>query len=277
VLQPVLDISPEQLVGLQLAVLGAVPVAFALGVLRGGFARTGEIEELGAWPGTAGGGRPALVDALAHTLGDDSLQLVFWAPDRQMHLDEHGVPAELPAVGASASGAPGPGRAATRRGLQRFGDDPGGGDLAAGRDRRRRCRAAPTRARGDARTSDRTRAVGRGGGSMRSHAGPTRLDLHLDDGALPGAVESTAYLVVAEGLANALKHSRARTFNVRLAHVGGSFVVEVSDDGVGGASVGRGAGLRGLADRVDVLGGRLRVDSPQGQGTHLVAELPCGS
>jgi hypothetical protein len=66
------------LAGLQLAVLGAVPVAFAFGVLRGGFARTGEVEELGAWLGTAGGGRSALVDALARTLGDDSLQLVFW-------------------------------------------------------------------------------------------------------------------------------------------------------------------------------------------------------
>jgi signal transduction histidine kinase len=106
---------------------------------------------------------------------------------------------------------------------------------------------------------------------------PTRLDLHLDDGALPEALESTAYFVVAEGLANALKHSGGREFNVRLAQIEGSLIVEVRDDGLGGASVGRGAGLRGLADRVDVLGGRLRIDSPQGGGTHLVAELPCGS
>jgi signal transduction histidine kinase len=94
---------------------------------------------------------------------------------------------------------------------------------------------------------------------------------------LPEALESTAYFVVAEGLANALKHSGGREFTVRLAQFEGSLIVEVRDDGLGGASAGRGAGLRGLADRVDVLGGRLRIDSPQGRGTHLVAELPCGS
>jgi signal transduction histidine kinase len=110
---------------------------------------------------------------------------------------------------------------------------------------------------------------------------PTRLQLDVVDGALPPAVESTAYFVVAEGLANALKYADAGELTVRLSHAGGWLVVEVRDDGVGGAVVGGGpgggSGLRGLADRVDTLGGRVRVVSPPGRGTRLVAELPCGS
>lgn len=89
-------------------------------------------------------------------------------------------------------------------------------------------------------------------------------------------MESTAFFVVAEGLANALKYSQAERLWVRLAGRGGSLQVEVGDDGVGGASTAAGTGLRGLGDRVDVLGGRLIINSQPGRGTTLIAELPCG-
>jgi signal transduction histidine kinase len=90
-------------------------------------------------------------------------------------------------------------------------------------------------------------------------------------------VESTAFFVVAEGLANALKHSGAERMAVRLDMIGDDLLIEVSDDGIGGASVANGRGLRGIEDRVDVLGGRLRVDSPPGGGTRMSVEVPCGS
>jgi signal transduction histidine kinase len=104
---------------------------------------------------------------------------------------------------------------------------------------------------------------------------PTRLDIGVA-GALPDAVSSTAYFVVSEGLANAVKHARATALDVRIAQQNGVLLVEVCDNGVGGATSGTGVGLRSLADGVDVLGGTLRVDSQAGQGTRLYAELPCG-
>jgi signal transduction histidine kinase len=93
---------------------------------------------------------------------------------------------------------------------------------------------------------------------------------------LPGAVESTAYFVVAEALTNAAKHARAGEITVRIARRDGLLVVEVSDDGHGGADPARGGGLRGLADRVAAIDGRLTVTSPAGGPTVVRAELPCG-
>jgi signal transduction histidine kinase len=88
-------------------------------------------------------------------------------------------------------------------------------------------------------------------------------------------VEAAAYFVVSEALANVTRHSGATEARVRVARSDGSLVVEVEDDGVGGADVRAGTGLRGLADRLAVLGGKLRVESPPGAGTRVVAELPC--
>lgn len=105
---------------------------------------------------------------------------------------------------------------------------------------------------------------------------PTRFDPGTI-GPLPEQVESTAYFIVAEALSNAVKHSRAAKIAVRLAAAGSHVSVEVHDDGVGGAAIDRGLGLGGLTDRVAALGGRLTIDSPPGQGTRLVAELPCES
>ena len=91
---------------------------------------------------------------------------------------------------------------------------------------------------------------------------------------LPAPVEATGYFVVAEGLANAAKYSQATLVRV-VVHDGGEWVgVEVSDDGVGGADPRRGSGLRGLADRVEALGGTIAVDSPPSGGTVLRCRIP---
>lgn len=90
-------------------------------------------------------------------------------------------------------------------------------------------------------------------------------------------VEGTAYFVATEGLANVVKHSGASRAAIRAAHADGVLVVEVEDDGVGGATERKGTGLRGLADRVEARGGRLRVESRSGSGTRLVGEIPCAS
>lgn len=92
-------------------------------------------------------------------------------------------------------------------------------------------------------------------------------------GSLPPAVESAAYFVVSEALTNVVKHARASHVQVTVERDAGVVVVEVSDDGIGGAGAEAGSGLRGLSDRVAALGGSLRLDSPPGGGTLLRAEL----
>jgi PAS domain S-box-containing protein len=93
---------------------------------------------------------------------------------------------------------------------------------------------------------------------------------------LPAPVEAAAYYLVSEALTNASKHASASEVRVSVAHTNGNAVVEVSDDGVGGADLRGGSGLRGLRDRVEALGGTLEVDSREGAGTTLIARLPCG-
>jgi signal transduction histidine kinase len=97
----------------------------------------------------------------------------------------------------------------------------------------------------------------------------------VPDGRFPAAVEATAYFVVSEALANVAKHAMANGAQVTIRRRPGRLVVEVSDDGAGGARADGGSGLRGLADRVASVGGVLRVDSPPGGGTRLEADLPC--
>ncbi|MEU9983117.1 histidine kinase [Streptomyces sp. NPDC050856] len=91
----------------------------------------------------------------------------------------------------------------------------------------------------------------------------------------PELVETTAYYVASEALANAGKHSGARAVALAVRREAAWVVVEVVDDGIGGADP-AGRGLGGLADRVSAVGGRLRVHSPAGDGTRIRAELPCG-
>lgn len=105
---------------------------------------------------------------------------------------------------------------------------------------------------------------------------PIPVQLSCDvDRALPESCEVGAYYLLAEALTNAARHSGATRIDVRLHSDERFLVVEVVDDGVGGAIPVRGSGLEGLADRVESLGGRLSLLSPVGSGTSLVAELPC--
>jgi signal transduction histidine kinase len=94
---------------------------------------------------------------------------------------------------------------------------------------------------------------------------------------LPVGIEATAYFVACEALTNAAKHAQASRVSVSAQRRNGSLVLRVADDGVGGASLGGGSGLSGLADRVGAHGGTLRIDSERGSGTTLTAELPCES
>jgi signal transduction histidine kinase len=91
----------------------------------------------------------------------------------------------------------------------------------------------------------------------------------------PEQVESAAYFVVAESLANVARHSKAEHAAVSVVRDDGVLLVEVRDDGVGGAATSEGSGLSGLRDRVGALGGTLVVDSPEGGPTAITAVLPC--
>jgi signal transduction histidine kinase len=90
-------------------------------------------------------------------------------------------------------------------------------------------------------------------------------------------VEATAYFVASEALTNVVKHAGATRATIRASRSDGVLVVEVADDGVGGARLDGGSGLRGLVDRVESRGGRLRVESERGSGTRVVGEIPCAS
>jgi signal transduction histidine kinase len=103
---------------------------------------------------------------------------------------------------------------------------------------------------------------------------PVGLTVDVPD-RLPEPVEVAAYYFVAETLANIVKYAGASAARVGVSHRDGRLVVEVADDGVGGADPSDGSGLRGLADRVEALGGWLRVTSRPAEGTTVRAEIPC--
>jgi signal transduction histidine kinase len=107
----------------------------------------------------------------------------------------------------------------------------------------------------------------------RRSAVPVELDLRSAS-RLGERVELTAYFIVSEALANAAKHANASMVWIRFDTDGGVAHIAVRDDGVGGAEVGRGSGLLGLADRVEAIGGKFEVESPPGGGASLRAELP---
>jgi signal transduction histidine kinase len=102
---------------------------------------------------------------------------------------------------------------------------------------------------------------------------PVELDVHLPD-RLPASVEAAAYYVVSEALANVVKHADADVARVRVERTDGQALVEVDDDGEGGADPDLGSGLCGLRDRVETLDGRLDVESHTGHGTRIRARLP---
>jgi signal transduction histidine kinase len=90
-------------------------------------------------------------------------------------------------------------------------------------------------------------------------------------------VEADAYFVACEALANVAKHAHASRATVSARCENGTLLIEVADDGDGGAALDGGTGLRGLTDRVEARGGLLRVVSPPGGGTRVVGEIPCAS
>jgi signal transduction histidine kinase len=110
----------------------------------------------------------------------------------------------------------------------------------------------------------------------RRAAVPVDLDVTADE-RYPEPVEVAAYYVASEALANAMKHAQASCVEMSLTTADGRLLLSVRDDGVGGADPGRGTGLAGLTDRVEALGGSIRLHSPAGTGTHITVHLPLGS
>jgi signal transduction histidine kinase len=112
-------------------------------------------------------------------------------------------------------------------------------------------------------------------GAIESLAVGSTVPVQVDvtDTPIPERIALAAYFVVCESLANVARYSRAQSARVRITADDGELVVEVSDDGVGGADPAGGTGLRGLMDRVQILGGSLTVDSPPGGGTRVTATL----
>jgi signal transduction histidine kinase len=104
---------------------------------------------------------------------------------------------------------------------------------------------------------------------------PTRVD--VSESRYPAEVESSAYYVACEALNNIVKHSGAMYGSISVKAHDGRLLLEIADNGAGGAVPNEGSGLQGMRDRVEALGGRLRVDSPAGRGTRIIAEIPCAS
>jgi signal transduction histidine kinase len=115
------------------------------------------------------------------------------------------------------------------------------------------------------------------GPALRALAHRSPIPVNLDittDVRLAEPIEVAAYFVASEALANAAKYSQASRIEVSLERRDGSLVLSVRDDGVGGVDAARGSGIVGLNDRVEALGGSLRVDSRPDKGTQIVAQLP---
>jgi signal transduction histidine kinase len=111
--------------------------------------------------------------------------------------------------------------------------------------------------------------------SALAHRAPLPVEISdVPDDRLPEPVEAAAYYLIAEAITNVAKHARASHVAVSVRRDNGRLLVHVADDGVGGADPFAGSGLHGLADRVEALHGRLRVDSPPGGGTRLEAHIP---
>jgi signal transduction histidine kinase len=117
------------------------------------------------------------------------------------------------------------------------------------------------------------------GAALESLAARTPFPVELEtfDERVPAPVEAAAYFVASEALANVSKHAHASRAHVMARRRDGTVEIVVEDDGVGGARAEQGSGLGGLADRVEALGGKLKIESPPGRGTRIVGEIPCAS
>ena len=103
---------------------------------------------------------------------------------------------------------------------------------------------------------------------------PLAVRVHIPDVRDPAPVESAAYFIAAEALTNVAKYANASTARITANHSADRLVLEIEDDGIGGANPSHGSGLSGLRDRVAALDGTLTVESPLGAGTHVRAEIP---
>ncbi len=334
----------------------AVPLALAAGLLWGRSAQSAAADLVVALQRTPPG---AVRDALARTLGDPSLELALWLPERGTYVDAGGRPLELP--------PPASGRAVTVLGdadapVAALVHDPAllerralleaaaaAGRLAlenerlqaelraqlaelhasrarivtAGDEERRRLErdlhdgaqqwlvglglalqlaraqlgsdangAAELLSEADAELRaalDELRELARGihpavlteqglGPALRTLAArcPVAVTLaELPEERLPAPAEAAAYFLVCEALANVVKYAHASRVRVTVARRDELVLVDVDDDGVGGADAARGSGLRGLFDRVHALDGELAVESPPGHGTRVHATIPC--
>jgi signal transduction histidine kinase len=333
-----------------------VPVSLAAGLLWGRRARAGVADLVVELERTPPG---SIRDVLARTLGDPTLEVALWLPERSAYVDGHGRPVELPVSD--------PGRAVTVLGppdapVAALAHDPAllerpkllaaagaaarlalenerlqaalrvqlaelrasrARIVSAGDEERRRLErdlhdgaqqrllslglalqlarsklgpdadgAADLLAEADSELQaalDELRELARGihpavltehglGAALRSLAERSPVPVTIVDAPTrryPASAEAAAYFLVSEALANAAKHARASRVVVRVAGEDERVLVDVSDDGVGGADPSRGSGLRGLADRVYALDGRLELESQAGRGTRLHVEIPC--
>jgi signal transduction histidine kinase len=334
----------------------SIPVALAAGLLWGRTARSAVADMVVELERTPPG---SVRDVLARTLGDPTLRLALWLPERSLYVDGTGQPVELPASGS--------GRAVTVLGsaeapvaalvhdpvlLERRALLEAAGAAArlalenerlqaelraqleevrasrarivqAGDDERRRLErnlhdgaqqrllglglalqlaraelgpaadgAAPLLAEAEYELRaalDELRELARGihpalltdqglGAALSALAERSSVPVTIvgvPEKRLGDAVEAAAYFLVSESLANVTKYAHASTVRVSVTQRNGDAVVDVVDDGVGGADLSRGSGLRGLYDRVQALGGILDVESPPGRGTRIHAEIPC--
>jgi signal transduction histidine kinase len=106
---------------------------------------------------------------------------------------------------------------------------------------------------------------------------PIPVELAVSVTQADSGAEACAYFACSEALANVSKHASASRVRIVVSGGGGRLEVEIHDDGVGGVDLDRGSGLRGLADRVETLGGTLKVVSPPGGGTNMIALIPTSS
>ncbi|GAA1835556.1 hypothetical protein GCM10009836_12460 [Pseudonocardia ailaonensis] len=358
VVAPAAGMGAQALFLVQLGLLSTPPLVIAAAILRGGFARTLRIEELGRWLGV--GATEPVRTALAVALGDDSVQLHYPGPDGAL-MDADGRTADPPpgarttiasrdgtgvlavityddALIADPSTVEQAGRVVA---LALEGERLTAELLARGRELResrarlveiadveRRTVAQDLHDTLQGRLVLATLRAGtlaeRPGLDERSRRDAEALRAELTDGiaevrrlvhglmpalllerglhtaaedlldrspipvdarwhgpldALPPAVSTGAYFILAEALANAVKHSGASRIRVRMARTADGLELDFADDGIGGIGglAPTGAGLRGLRDRVDVLGGHLALAGPAGGGTTIEVRLPCAS
>jgi signal transduction histidine kinase len=330
--------------------IATVPIAFGATILSGGFRRTLAIDELAARIGPdSEGERDSMATALAATIGDPSLELALWLPEREAFVDALGAPVAVPPADPGRAAAEVRGSGGELLGAIIYDStmigDPGlvaaaARVVALELDRERlatELRAAAVTARDDERRrlardlhdgmqtrllllamsanelreeshlvgADRERLerlerglaaaaeelrtlahgflpptlVERGifaAAADLAGAYPGIVEPAIDAGGErpPAAVETAAYFVVSEALANSLKHAGADRVRLSVARENGSLLISIEDDGRGGAAE-DGSGIGGIRDRVEALDGTLALSSPPRGGTLLRVELPC--